>query len=92
MPTDFFAFAIFQYHCNDFVSFDPLLFREQMELGELVYSLRNPTNEEVNKKFAELYNGREEIVKKLETLNKRIYKELSPTGKKINDIIVKLVK
>ena len=67
------------------------IFREQMGLGELVYSLRNPSKKEVNKKFAELYNGREEIVMKLEALNKRIDKKLSLTGKKINDIIVKLV-
>jgi polysaccharide pyruvyl transferase WcaK-like protein len=68
------------------------ILREQMDLGELVFSLKNPSNEEVNKKFAELYNDRERIVDKLETLNKRIDKELKPTGKKINEILIKVAK
>lgn len=68
------------------------ILREQMELSDLVYSLRNPRIQEANKKFEELYNGRAKIVERLEVLNKRIDKELKPTGTKIKNIINDLVK
>lgn len=63
------------------------ILREQMELSDLVYSLRRPSKEEVNKKFKKLYKERTKIVKRLVSLNKRIDKELKPTGNKINKII-----
>ncbi len=65
---------------------------EQMELSDLVYSLRNPSNQEAKKKFEELYNGRDKIVERLEVLNNIIDEELKSTGTKINKIINNLVK
>ena len=63
------------------------ILREQMKLSDLVYSLRRPSKEEVNNKFKELFKERTKIVKRLLNLNKRIDKELKPTGNKINKII-----
>lgn len=68
------------------------ILREQMELSDLIYSLRDPSKEKANKKFEELYNGRNKILERLETLNKRIDKELKKTGAKINKIINDLVR
>ena len=62
-----------------------------MELSDLIYSLRDPSKEKANKKFEELYNGRNKILERLETLNKRIDKELKK-GAKINKIINDLVR
>lgn len=68
------------------------ILREQMDLEDLVYSLRKPSVEEAGEKFQKLYNGRKKIVERLEKLNLRIDKELKPTGNKIHKIINELVK
>ncbi|CAM4054847.1 polysaccharide pyruvyl transferase family protein [Gillisia hiemivivida] len=63
------------------------MFREQMGLGDYIYSLKKPNVDQCFEKLTEMYGHKEDISQKLKDLNVRIKTELSVSGEIIEKCI-----
>ena len=63
------------------------ILKEQLNLNECIYSLSNPSDSGAYSFFLNLYNNRQNTIKKLQNINLKINEELLSSGKKIRKFI-----